>query len=387
VTPTLYPFEPQSSVSAGAYLAIVLQKLDMTQSDLAARTGLSTKHINQVVKHGAAISPSTAAELEFATGVRAELWAALDARHQARLARESTEEKLGNSLDWLSQFDLSELKDRGIVRSASCAAATAAELLRYFAISDPGGWTRVWQPSLTSFRRSPSFKPDAVATTLWLRAGQRQAASLTTERFDERALRAALPRLRELTIEDPADALPKLRDELGKLGVAVAYVAEFAGCRASGATWWATPTKAVILLSNRGKREDRFWFSVFHELGHVLLHAKRETFLDQNRVGDESDELPPWEDPPPTSGFIDDGSRDSELERQADEFAADTLIPPSQRTLVRAATSDLDILRLAESIPVSPGIVAGRHQFETSNYTKFNKLRRVVPDDLFRQPV
>ena len=101
------------------------------------------------------------------------------------------------------------------------------------------------------------------------------------------------------------------------------YAAELKGCRASGATWWASPSKPVILLSDRGKREDRFWFSLFHEIGHVLLHTKRNTFLDQ-QPEDEAGGLP-WRPPEligmPSTRDAPISGDSSWLEREADKFA------------------------------------------------------------------
>lgn len=379
-------FRPDYSSPPGDYLATILQHLGMTQADLAARTGLSTKHINQVVKGAANVSPETATQLEYATEVPAELWAAMDARRQALVARRRSLEKLEDSLGWLDRFDLKELADRGVVPEPTRSLSTLEALLRYFGISDPSGWERVWQPSITSFRRSPAFKPDATATTIWLRAGQRQASNIPTGPFDQKALIDAVPELRRLTQEEPPVALEELRDRMADLGIAVAYVAEFDGCRASGATWWTSPNKAVVLLSNRGKREDRFWFSFFHELGHLLHHAKRDTFLDQNR-GHASDDLPPWGDPPPASGFIDDGSRDSLLEEEADAFASEALIPRPLPARIAALQSMQDVRDLAHAMGVSAGVVAGRYQYETGDYRRFNSLRRQVPHRLFMSAV
>ena len=376
-------FRPDYATSAGDFLLNIIEQLGMTQADLAARTGLSTKHINQIVRGRATISPETATQFEYSTGVPAETWATLDARHHALAAKERTKERFSGSMAWLDRFNLKELAARGVIDSSAKTLPTLESLLRYFGISDPDGWERVWEPSITSFRRSPSFTPDATATTLWLRAGQRAAARIDCSPYDLRALHAAVKDLRTLTAADPAAALPQLQARMARLGVAVVYIAEFEGCRASGATWWASPSKAVVLLSNRGKREDRFWFSFFHEIGHVLFHAKRDTFLDQTRGGDEDSERPPWADPTPSSGFIDDGSRDTKLEQEADQFASEALIPARYRPLLAAIHSPRDVERLAEQIGVASGVVAGRYQYETGDYAKFNKLRRQVPDTLF----
>lgn len=379
-------FRPDYSAPPGEYLGLLLQQRGMTQSDLAARTGLSTKHVNQLVKGVATLSPDTAAQLEYATDVPAEFWARMDASYQAHAALQKVRRKLGDALDWLDRFDLNELARRGVIPDSSRSIETMEALLRYFGIADPEGWNRVWQPSLTSFRRSPAFKPDATATTIWLRAGQRIAGQITTAPFDQRALLEATSELRRLTQVEPADALPQLRTRMADLGVAVAYVAEFDGCRASGAIWWNSPAKAVILLSNRGKREDRFWFSFFHELGHLIYHAKRDTFLDQN-VEQSNDERPPWGDRAPTSGFIDDGSRDSAMEEEADEFASEALIPHRFLPHIATLRTNQDVVDLANQIGVSQGVVAGRYQYETGNYRRFNPLRREVPHGLFTSAV
>lgn len=374
-------FQPDYSAPAGDYLQLILDRLGMTQSDLSARTGLSTKHINQIIKKGVTLSPETATQLEYATNVPAEVWAGLDARHQALQARERSMERFTGSLDWLDRFNLSELAKRGVISSASRSIETMQTLLRFFGISDPDGWDRVWRPSLTSFRRSPSFTPDATATTVWLRAGQRAAASCGAAPYDQRKLAASIDGLRELTKQEPAQALALVQARLAQVGVALVLIAEFDGCRASGATWWASPTKAVIVLSNRGKRDDRLWFSLFHELGHVLHHAKRDTFIDQTPPDDT--DRPPWAQPAPASVFIDDGSRDSVLEQEADDFAGTALIPAVWRSRIVSLGSPALLQSLADEIGVSPGVVAGRYQFETGDYKKFNDLRRTVPHEMF----
>lgn len=377
-------FSPDYDVPAGEYLALVLAGLGLSQSDLAVRTGLSTKHVNQIINRAASVSSETATQLEFATGVPAEIWASLDARYQAAQARDRSRQRLETSLSWLDRFNLKDLKKHRVITSTTRSTSTMEQLLRFFGIAEPAGWDRVWEPSMTSFRRSPSFKPDTTATTVWLRAGQRAAAAMKVAPYDARRLQQSLPRILGLTTIDPAVALPALQQLMAELGVAVVYVAEFDGCRASGATWWASPTKAVIMLSNRGKREDRFWFSLFHEIGHILFHAKRDTFLDQTHTNDDDDsEGPPWGDPAPRSGFIDDGSRDSQLEDEADTFASTTLIPAALARRIPTIRTSQDVETLAAAIGIAPGIVAGRYQYETRDFAKFNQLRRAVPQDLF----
>lgn len=364
----------------GALLDIVLRSQGLTQADLADRTGLSTKYINQLIKRQASLSADTAVRLEAVTNVSAGTWTRLEADFRAAQAHAERQAAVSTWVDWLDNFRLPELKKRGILTTSAATPENVVALLAFFGISSPEGWDKVWKPSLTRFRQSPSFRPEIAPTTIWLRIGQRKAAQIPTAPYDPAALIALLPKLRKLTRDDPANALTALTDLCATAGVAVVLAAEINGCRASGATWWARPDKAVILLSNRGKREDRLWFSFFHEVGHLLKHAKRDTYLDQS--GPDSDE-PPWEDAAPTSGFIDDGSRDSSIEREADDFASETLLPVSSRPHLMSARTDEDIQTIADEAGVSPGVVAGRWQYEANDYTKFNGLRRVLPTEPF----
>jgi HTH-type transcriptional regulator/antitoxin HigA len=372
-------FEPDYAVAPGDFLEAVLRRLDLSQSELADRTGLSTKYINQLVNKKATLSPETAVRLETVTGVAVEIWARLEAEFRAAEARADRAERMGDWIPWVKQFNLAELRDRGIVTTTDPRQA-ADELLRFFAISTPEGWDRVWQPSLTRFRRSPSFVPEVAPTTIWLRIGQRKAVHVSTKPYSAQRLTQLLPTIRRLTRKSPSEGLAELPQICSDAGLAVVYAAELKGCRASGATWWAKPDKAVILLSNRGKREDRLWFSFFHEVGHLLKHAKRDTYIDQS--GPDSED-PPWSEVPPSSGFIDDGSRDSVLEREADEFASSTLIPGEAILGLHRAQSRSDIELLALDLDISPGVVAGRWQFETGDFSKFNQLRRPLPDPPF----
>ena len=110
--------------------------------------------------------------------------------------------------------------------------------------------------------------------------------------------------------------------------------------------------RAVIQLSDRYKHEDNFWFAFFHEAAHILLHSKRET-------------------------FIDDGSEDTELETQANRLAANTLIPPSAARELPLLATDADVERFAATVGISPGIVVGRlHNDRIWDWHEGNHLRR-----------
>ena len=158
----------------------------------------------------------------------------------------------------------------------------------------------------------------------------------------------------------------RVRDELpaicAQAGVTVVIVPELPRTRICGATRWLAPTKALIQLSLRYRTDDQFWFTFFHEAGHILLHGKRSAFVDEEAAVDD------------------------EHEHEANAFARDQLIVPADFERLRAHRrrgyySAEMIERFAAEIGIAPGIVVGRLQHDNElQKTHLNGLKkRIVP--------
>ena len=118
--------------------------------------------------------------------------------------------------------------------------------------------------------------------------------------------------------------------------------------RASGATRWLSPSKALVQLSLRHKRNDHLWFALFHELAHVLFHGKKEVFVE-DKLGR-------------------DGGR-ADQEKEANDFAAKTLIPPAANEQLQDISSYAQVRAVARELGVHPGIVAGRIQHDRDKHS------------------
>jgi len=130
--------------------------------------------------------------------------------------------------------------------------------------------------------------------------------------------------------------------------------------RLDGACFFTPEGHPVIALTLRYDRRDNFWFTLAHELGHLVLHldrpADRETvYMDELDQGRQASCTP--------------------QEQEANTFAADLLIPNADWE--RASESLVDaraIQAFAEDLGISPAIVAGRVRWERDDYTLFNQL-------------
>jgi HTH-type transcriptional regulator / antitoxin HigA len=348
-------FEPDYAIAPAGTLRATLTSLGMTQSQLAERTGLSLKHINQIVQGNAPITAETALLLERATSVPARMWNSLEATYREQVARRENRKVLARDPGWLKLLPLVELVRRGHVTEGADKGTQVEEVLRFFGVADRKRWERVWLAPLASFRQSPSFAADAGAVATWLRLGEIAAEQINCEPFSAKQFREALAEIRTLTVEDPGEAFEKVVELCSAAGVAVVFVADIGKTRASGAARWLTPTKALIQLSLRHKSDDHLWFSFFHEAAHLLHHSKKETFVSSERGSNETEEM----------------------ENEANAFAASQLIPRRYEPRLRDLRTEADVRNFADDIGLAPGIVVGRLQKEELwGWGKGNRLKR-----------
>ena len=336
---TDFVYEPDLVLPPGDTLAEVLADLGMTQTDLARRTGLSVKHINQIVNGAAPITPETSLLLERATGVVARVWNNLEVAFREFESRREEDSRLEGDLEWLQQLPVAEMVRRGWIRRGARPVDTLREVCRFFGVANKAAWDSVWHKP-TAYRTSRAFASEPGAVAAWLRIGEIEAASIECEAFDRAVLTELIGDLRPLTREpDPSRWWPTLVERCAAAGVAVVAEPEIKGARINGAARWLAPDKALVQLSLRHKWGDIFWFTLFHELGHLLIHSKKDA-------------------------FINDTGAHSGVEQEADAFASQTLIPRRYEPKLAGLATFADVEAFAEAVGVSAGIVVGRLQHD-----------------------
>jgi addiction module HigA family antidote len=354
-------YAPDSVSLPGQTLEEVIEDRQMTQAELAERMGRPKKTINEIIQGKAAITPETALQLERVLGVPAGFWNNLERNYREFLARKEEEERLAASTDWLRELPVREMVKLGWVEKRDDQVSQARELLNFFGIASPDRWREVFELPQATFRHSQAFESAPGPLAAWLRKGALEGQALTCEAFDKAHFREVLTEARALTREPPEVFTNQLVDRCARAGVAVALVPELPRCRAHGATRWLSPHKALIQLSLRYKWADIFWFSFFHEAAHVLLHGKREVFIENRGNSSETTR--------------------EKAEQEANRFAAELLIPSGNLEPLRSPVqserlSKARIEAFAAELNVHPGIVVGRLQHEGRlPYTHLNGLR------------
>ncbi len=330
---------PAELIPPGETLAEWLEREEMSQVEFARRARLTPKHITQVVKGNVGISPEVALAFERVTSMPARYWSQLDANYQTARQRQSEEAALLGHLGLVDKFPVAELERRGCIEKSETKLDKLRTLLSFFGVADPDTLEEVWlQPAM--YRRSKAFEADAGAVACWLRLAEMRAAQIRTARYDSESVRDSIDEIRALSRLPGIDWLEPLTKLCASIGIAFVIVKELPKCRINGATRWISPDKAMISLSLRHRRNDIFWFTIFHELCHLLRHSKKETFVDGTDTIDQA------------------------LEDEADTYAARILLPPKAAALLPSLTTLTEVHDFAKSVGVADGIVVGRMQYE-----------------------
>jgi HTH-type transcriptional regulator / antitoxin HigA len=249
---------------------------------------------------------------------------------------------------------------RGWIPRTTSRVERLDALLRFFRIGSPQEWEGTLRaPRMgTSFRQSRAFRTNRFALSAWIRQGEIEAMTVRCGRFDQRKFQDSLGTARKLIASPTVGLDARLRRLFAGSGVAVVFVPLVRGVHAWGATRWLPGGRAMALFSLRGRYEDIFWFSFFHEAAHLLLHGKKDVFVEEEE------------------------SQRGRDEEQADAWARDFLIPPAawQGFVAERATFPVaDIRGLAAVTGVSPAIVVGRLQHEGRiARSHMNDLRRRI---------
>lgn len=322
-----------------------IDALGMNQYELAERLGRPTKTVNEIIKGKEAITPTTAVQLERVLGIPASFWLERERLYVQALTAIEHEQKLDSwGQTWLPQFPIRELQKFNWIPKLDTPAKTVAALLSYFGVATPDEWTSVYigeHLETSYYRISLAHLTQHGALSAWLRKGELQAKELKIKPFNRIKFQESLSVIRRLAHQHPADFKAKLQQLCAEAGLAMVFTQCLLKTNVSGVARWVNNGQTpLIQLSGRYKSNDHFWFTFFHEAGHILKHGKKDFFIE-GVVG-----LP-----------LDQGK-----EREANEFACNYLIPARdyKNFVEQGDFSESAILRFAASVETHPAVVAGR---------------------------
>jgi addiction module HigA family antidote len=320
--------------------------IGMSQAELAERMGRAKEKINDIIKGREPITIPTAFQLEKVLDIPASFWLNREKTYRKELYELQQQEAFEKEKDWLRKFPINEMKKLGWLPKTKEKHVLINSLLKFFSIASIEEWTRIYTDKKVSvaFRISLAYTKSPEAISAWLRRGEIQAEAIKINDFDKKKFKESLQEIKELAFFMPNDITQKLQTVCASCGVAVVFTPNLPRAPISGATRWHHG-RPIIQLSGRYKKDDRFWFTFFHEAAHIILHGKKDIFL-KNVSGTEIDET---------------------KEIEADDFAAKILLSDNQlqqveQTIGAKGFSEGLIQEFAQKFRIPAGVIIGRLQ-------------------------
>jgi HTH-type transcriptional regulator/antitoxin HigA len=299
---------PQSITHPGLTLEEKLEEMGMGPKEFALRTGKPEKTITAVLKGESSITPDMAVQFEYVTQIPAHFWMNYQRGYDECISRKKYEEVIKAAMHWAKEFPLDEMIKIEWLPVANTQFEKAAALLAFFGFANHSAWEDYYfkQQLKVAFRISLASINEPYAVSAWLRKGELQAVELKAQEYSEKKFKAALVKLKTLMADQSNNFFHQLQHVCLAAGVKVVHTACLPKTQINGSTRWLNATP-LIQLTDRHNNDDSFWFTFFHEAGHVLLHGKKDIFLEKIEYFD----------------------KDKIKEEEADAFATKWMLPTS----------------------------------------------------------
>lgn len=327
----------------GATIKEQLVDRDMSQKEFAARMDMSEKHISKLINGEVQLTPDVAVRLEMVLGIPAKFWNNLEAIYREKLIKVEAENKMEADEMLVKQLPYNEMAKYGWVPETRNSKEKVLNLRKYFEVVELS-LLENQQITRIACRRLAITEKSDFALLAWVQKAKLISRKISTSPINIKGLLKVIPDIRKMTILEPQEFCPKLKSLLSEFGVSLIFLPHLKGSFLQGVSF-IDGSKIVLGLTARGKDADKFWFSLFHELAHIIL------------------------------GHIGQSNGTSiEDEKAADLWARNNLISQSEYAefIGNNDYSATSVMDYAEKLGISPGILVGRLQ--NDGFIKYSML-------------
>ena len=325
---------PSVAIAPGETIKENIRFLGISQKELATRLGITQKHLSNIMRGNAPITYETALKLETVIGASAQFWVNLEANYQLHHTRLNALEHLDEDLEILKKIPYKEMSAYGWIEKTKDRKERVYHCRNFFGVASLNDLKLSYAVAFRKHKALMNISDYGVFS--WLRKAEIEGLRLDVACFDRSKLKSLIPTFRNLTLEDPEVFYPELVKLCAECGVALVLTRYIPNTSICGATMWRN-NKAILALSNRGKRADIFWFTFFHELAHLLHHQGKEFHINYHE------------------------------EHEADDEARNYLISEREyRTFIEnhAYTVRTEIVSYSNTLGIAPSILVGRLQHD-----------------------
>ena len=341
----------------GYYISEIIEDMETTQSEFAKRLNTTDKTLSKLLNGEIPLSNDMAQKLAQMLGTGVDVWLRLQMTYDQKVIEIKQKKELDEEKEYLKQIDYKYFSKLKLVDDTRDVNAKINSLRKYFKVASLGVLKE--KNFLIACRSvvANMTEKNIINSNAWVQTALNFSESINCKPFNKKLLESYLNEIRSMTLQEPSTFYPRLREIFTECGVAFVVLPHLQNSGVNGAVKWINKDKVLLALNNRRLNADTFWFSLFHEIKHVLQQRIKSTFI---------------------SGNAPDFNTETDLEDEADLFSMDKLIPREEyrQFLELNSLAQRNIESFSNRIGIHPGVVVGRLQYDGHiPYTHFTHMR------------
>lgn len=289
----------------GYYIADIIEDMEMSQAEFAQRMGTTAKTLSQLINGQANISNDLAKKLSAMLGTSIEIWQNLQNTYDQKLIEIQQVKDIDAQIELAKMIDYKYFVDVAGLPPTKNINDKVTNLCNFFKVAD----LRIMlQPDfLVNFKSSLSYNSEKnlINSRAWIQTAMNISKSIETKPYNAEKLKGYLAELKDMIGDEPNVFLPRMREIFAECGVAFVLLPHLKNSGVDGAVKWVTEDRVVLAMKDCNLASNKFWFSVFHEIKHVLQQKIKTVFI--------------------SSSIEEKIDINSKLEIEADKFAANIL--------------------------------------------------------------
>ncbi|MBE5972336.1 MAG: addiction module antidote protein, HigA family [Lachnoclostridium sp.] len=256
------------AIPPGATIKEQIGMLGMNQKELAARMGMSEKHISKLINGEVQLTVDVAIRLEMILGLPAQFWCNLESIYREKLLRIEEEEAMEVDVEIARKVPYADMVLHGWVVEASKWTEKVLHLRRYFEVAQLDFLRSPLIPEIAC-RKVEQIEFNNYKLLVWAQKAKVEARDIVTKQVNIEKLKRSLARLKEVVLTQNDGAKVSATGLLADCGIAVVLLPPMNDVHLYGATFY-DGNKIVMGVVENPENEWDFWYNLFHELAHVL---------------------------------------------------------------------------------------------------------------------
>ncbi len=351
---TINEYKPKTVSHPGTTLREKLVELNIGPKEFSIRIGKPEKTVTAVLIGNSSITPDMSVLFESVLRIPAKFWLNRQIQYDEAQARLKRMQVISDAEEWTKSFPYAEMANHNWVLKTRNTGEKTINLFNYFGVSNHKAWENLYlEQQKIRARISLNTSKEPYALSAWIRRGEQLSEENKISEYNEKELKNMLPEIKLLSVTQPSNFLTKLHAIFSKIGVHFVFVPFLPKAPISGLARWYK-NNPVIQVSGYKKRNDMFWFTLFHEIGHIILHGKKDMFLEDFKYSEN----------------------DKQKEAEADKFAVEwTFTENQEKEFMQYPVTRESILNYAQKIDTNPAFIVGRLQHKkVVKFNRFNEL-------------